>query len=154
MNIQDIKRELADSPDRDLGSGVDEQAVLQAESALGVLFPPQYRRFLARFGSGFVSSEEFIGLGGPRHLDVAWLTIELRSRKKDFPKSLIPIRADGFGNYDCLDSNNPTSDGEFPVVVWVHDGGANQHHRILAPSFDDWFINMLRLVKELDANEE
>ena len=63
---------------------------------------------LLKFGAGYVTSEELIELGGAKHLDVAWLARDLRSRKaataKALPAMLIPVRADGFGNYDCIDT--------------------------------------------------
>jgi hypothetical protein len=96
MNINIIYRELASFDDVEFFGGVSENSVNVAEAELGLCFPPDYKIFLQEFGSGYVSSEEFIGLGGPKHLDVVWLTKELRGRSSNpLPHRMIPLRNDG-----------------------------------------------------------
>jgi antitoxin YobK len=87
----------------DVSGGVSETEIGSAERAIGVRFPPKFREFLQELGCGEAGSEEFIGLGGPLHLDLVRATLALRQRPSGFPPTLMPVRHDGFGNYDCLD---------------------------------------------------
>ncbi len=122
--------------------------IAAAEQQLGIHFPPQYRAFLSAFGSGGVDSEDFIGLGGAEHLDVAKLALKLRNRNNSLPTRLIPLRSDGFGNYDCLDTDQQTSQGEYAIVQWNHEAGADQECELLADSFDAWFESVLVLIEQ------
>lgn len=123
------------------------EVIEAASNQLGVLFPPQYYEFLSSFGCGGVDSEEFVGLGGPEHLDIVKLTARLRSRHNPLPSNLLPLRGDGYGNYDCLDLNQVMPTGELAIVQWLHDGGKNQHLVVLADSFDHWFETILEMME-------
>jgi cell wall assembly regulator SMI1 len=151
-----MKEKLASFPDTDFSGGVSGEHIEGASQAIGLPFPPQYVQFLREFGAGGVSSEEFMGLGGLQHLNVTWLTNELRkddpeSTHARFPHTFIPLRHDGYGNYDCIDTTSPTRDGEFQIVEWAHDGGDEQECRVLAESYFDWLKDMLNMIRELDA---
>jgi cell wall assembly regulator SMI1 len=152
MTLQDIEHELAAFTESEFSGGASEADVQEAENALGVHFPFQYRQFLLHFGSGFASSEEFVGLGGPSHLNVVWLTNKLRGREGGFPSWLIPIHTDGYGNYDCLDITRRDQNGECPVIQWLHDGGTNPSYAVLGASFNEWLITLLRSTKKLDED--
>jgi cell wall assembly regulator SMI1 len=117
-----------------------------AERALGVRFPPAFRAFLIELGSGGAGSEEFIGLGGPSHLDVVQATLWARQSPRGFPPTLIPLRRDGFGNYDCLDLDCET-ESSCPVVEWVHEA-PNGQRRVLAPDYEAWFASILEMAAE------
>jgi SMI1-KNR4 cell-wall len=88
MTIEDVRRELSNFVEQEFKGGIAEEAINSASQAIGLPFPPEYRAFLCELGAGYVSSEEFVGLGGPKHLDVTWLTNKLRSRNS----RLIPQR--------------------------------------------------------------
>ena len=121
-------REIQSFDEQAFVGPIQEQLVTQAEQELALRFPPEYRQFLLTFGSGSVSSESFIGLGGAQHLNIVWLTQKLRQKPilRPFPIQLLPIRTDGFGNYDCIDTSNPTSNGEYAIVEWLHDAGGQK----------------------------
>ena len=127
---------------------VSETTIAAAERAIGVCFPRQYRTFLTLCGCGGIGSEDFIGLGGAEHLNIAKLAVRLRSRHNSLPGHLLPIRGDGFGNYDCLDTRLVGNDGECAVVQWNHEGGADQHCKHLADCYDSWFESMLIMMEE------
>ena len=150
MSHQAIENALTHFAESRFSGGASTLSIEQAERDLELLFPPEYRLFLQRFGSGHVSSEELIGLGGPMHLNVVWLTKQLRSRKATFPKSLIPLRSDGYGNYDCLDTALQDDRAECPVVEWVHDSDASHKWRLLGTSFNDWLLKLLDMISQLD----
>ena len=148
MKIQQIKERLTSFDDVDFAGAQSPEKIDAAEQLLGVQFPPDYRRFLLEFGCGGVDSEEFIGLGGDDHLSVVKLTKRLRDRSNRPPDNLLPVRADGFGNYDCIDFNRPAPNGEYCVVQWSHEGGIEQHHELLATSYGEWFESILQLIEE------
>lgn len=123
MNIDKLRTELSQINDFDFVGGVAPEAIASAEAELGVPFPPDYQAFLREFGSGYVSSESIAGLGGAKHLDVVWLTKELRSRSSNqFPSDFLPLRNDGFGNYDCIDISSRPVSGECRIVEFARDG--------------------------------
>jgi antitoxin YobK len=155
MIDEEVLRQLSSFEERQFSGGVPDDTIQRASEEIGLPFSPQYRAFLGELGSGHVSSEEFIGLGGPRHLDVAWLTRELRNRQSStrFPITLIPIRSDGFGNYDCIDTSRPMGNGEFQIVEWQHDAGNDQVCGALADSYFNWFLGMLKDIRSLDSEE-
>ena len=148
MNKEELNQRLINFETVEPSGPVSEEAITSAERQLGIQFPPQYREFLSAFGSGGVDSEDFIGLGGAEHLDIVKLALRLRSRINPLPSRLLPLRGDGFGNYDCFDINQPTSGGEFAIVQWNHEAGDEQEYKPLAESFDDWFESILVMIEE------
>jgi SMI1-KNR4 cell-wall len=153
MDIEILRNELGLIDDVEFAGGVPEDSIASAEAELRVLFPPGYKTFLREFGSGYVSSEGIIGMGGPKHHDVVWMTKELRTRpSKQLPHNLIPIRNDGFGNYDCIDTSKTSSDGEYQIVEYLHEGSSGEYRK-LADNFFDWFREILQLVRQVDSQD-
>jgi len=149
MNNEELNQRLANFETVEPSGPVSEDLIATAEQQLGIQFPPQYRAFMSVFGCGGVDSEDFIGLGGPAHLDIAKLALRLRERNNPLPARLLPLRADGFGNYDCLDTNQPTADGEYAIVQWNHEAGEeDQECELLADSFDGWFESILVMIEQ------
>jgi len=154
MDIDMIKEEISLFDDAQFIGGVSEETILEAESILKVQFPSEYRAFLYGLGSGYVSSEEFIGLGGSEHLNVVWITNNLRSRHSiSFPHNLIPLRNDGYGNYDCINLHKQSENPECEIVEYLHDGKSAEYKK-LATSFFVWFQDILKIVRELDAEDD
>ena len=146
MKREEVVRRIARFDAVDFSGPVTEEAIDRASAQLDAVFPPQYREFLSSFGCGGVDSEEFVGLGGPEHLDIVTLTARLRDRQRPLPQHLLPLHGDGYGNYDCLDLLQPSAAGEYVIVHWLHDGGENQSPAVLADSFDEWFDSILLLI--------
>jgi len=151
MNWHDLIRELEGFDEREFFGPVREQEVIHAEEELGCSFPPEYRQFLLELGAGSVSSESFVGLGGPKYLDVVWMTRTLRqkSTKHPFPSQFLPLRTDGFGNYDCIDTSQPTTKGEYAIVEWIHEAGG-QKGRTVAQGWFEWFHSILQMIREIE----
>ena len=150
MSIDDLNQRIRSFEFTDFSGPIAPSLVNSAQQALGLPLSREYRQFLEHFGSGGVESEEFIGLGGKPHLDVVRLREDLLQRERPFPKHLLPVRGDGFGNYDCIDTSAPTEKGEFAVVYWLHDGGEHQTYQQLASSYFEWFNSILdRIETEL-----
>lgn len=127
MNTQDaldrIRRVLAS--DMSAG-GASAVAIAQAESALGVTFPPSYRLFLTHWGAGTAGRYEVSGINAPpsdpneppRWPSVVQDTLLLRRASRgDIPNHFLPISADG-GDYQFfLDTADCDSTGECSVRV-------------------------------------
>lgn len=152
MKLHDIMQQIETFENREFYGPVDEGIIHSSEMELNIVFPSQYVEFLGVYGAGSISSESFIGLGGPKHLDIVWLTKTLRSKKgkRSFPYYLLPIRSDGYGNYDCIDLSLPTSGGEYSIVEWIHDGSDEEKGRILAGSYYEWMMAILDMIREID----
>ena len=105
------------------------------EKDIGHKFPEDYRELLMTYGCVESGSEEILGFGGPRYLDMVSTRNDLISSPLlNFPDNLCPICRDGFGNYECLQL---LSLGKANVIWWVHDGNGYIHETI-APSFSVW----------------
>jgi hypothetical protein len=84
----------------------DEELVRAAEEALGVRFPPSYRRFLREYGAGSFGGQEIYGVidadfessGVP---DAVWNTLGLR-HDGDIPPDLVVVYATGDGERLCV----------------------------------------------------
>ena len=152
MNIQVVADEIQGFDEHQFVGPIQERLVAQAEKELEVTFPPEYRQFLLTLGSGSVSSESFIGMGGAKHLDIVWMTRALRQKKTErpFPTDLLPVRTDGFGNYDCVDMSHPTASGEYAIVEWLHDAGG-QKGKVLAMGYFEWFLAILQMIRDLEV---
>lgn len=147
MKIDALKLRLSNFEDVDFSGPVSEEEIAAAEAELGFKLPPEFRSFIAGFGCGGVGPESFLGLGGENHLDVVWMRNKLSEKTSGPPLNLIPIRSDGFGNYDCLDISKPTEHGEFLIVQWVHGSGNDQEPGMLAKSYFDWFNSILDMIE-------
>ena len=155
MDFGLIEREIARFDSQEFHGGVTNSLIEAAELAIGLRFPPSYVEFLRRLGCGYVSFQEFIGLGGPPHLDLVKEATYLREHSKisRFPRQLIPVLADGFGNYECIDTSRPMADGECSVVSWLHDGGDDQDCEEIAKSYLEWFLSVLRMIQSVDTQD-
>lgn len=147
MNWKEIKERLKEFDTEFAGSQSDD-TLLAAENAIGQRFPSSYRTFIAEFGCGTIDSEEIIGLGGPDHLSMIKLKAILGSRSRKLPNYLLPIRADGFGNYDCIDLRKSTEDGEYEIVLWNHDDPNAENHQTIARAFLIWFDGLMDMIEE------
>lgn len=150
MNLAEWLHEVEAFEDREFFGPIADARIEGASKESGLPFPPQYREFLSVVGSGSVASESFIGLGGPQYLDVVWMFKALRGkeRRKKFPPTFIPLRADGYGNYDAIDTMQATSGGEFSIVEWRHEGSEADPSRVLAAGYFEWLESMLAIIKE------
>ena len=128
----------------------DAQVVAAAERELGVTFPPTYRHFVSELGAGGVAPNDFPGVIDGRFdeaspLDVVWVTLDQR-RTYGFPTHLIVVGDTGMGEFYVLDTSQPDVDGEYPVVVWVAGGSAEEHLRreTVAADFGSFFWDLVQ----------
>ncbi len=97
---------------------ITESRICNSEGTLGVVFPQDYRMFLARFGAGSFGAQEFYGIVNSTSEDSSipdaiWLTRTERE-ESSLPASFVIVGSSGDGNYYCLDTSKSPS----PVVLW------------------------------------
>jgi hypothetical protein len=102
--------------------GCEAGTMAAAESALGVAFPPSYRRLVEEFGTWDIAGEEFLGVYqtsamGQKLLGSVAETLDARSQF-GMPSDLIVAMLDGMGGMVVLDSSQVNQEGEYPVLVW------------------------------------
>lgn len=96
-----------------------EEQIANAESALGMTFSKEYRKYLKSFGVISYGANEFYGLGvkDTSHLNIVNAVNDFRQIRR-FPLSLIPITEIGDGHYYMYDNASETV-----VVVSLPDIG-------------------------------
>jgi SUKH superfamily protein len=155
MSMQDVEAALHlvdknPSAGRFVGSQ-DAELVAAAESALGVRFPPTYRRFLLELGAGDIAGEEFYGITGPDLVrgpvpNGIWLTLDLR--RNGLPEPLVIVSSSGDGIWYALDTSQADASGESPVVaLQLPESPPKQ----IASDFGDFFLRTIGSALALDA---
>jgi hypothetical protein len=153
IDFQRLNDELAEFEPVEFSGGVSISAITEAEQAIGLKFGSEFREFLERFGTASISSQELLGLGGTSFLDVVTITRHLRtpSTHSRFPDNFIPVRGDGYGNYDCLDTSYICQEKGPRVVYWLHDGGDSQDCEVLSEGYGDWLFDILAVIRQTEA---
>ncbi len=125
MSMQDLDSgfDLVDeySEEADFEGAKSPNLVARAEQALGLDFPPTYRRFLLELGCGDIAGEEFFGIIGDDFVNSSvpngiWAT--LTERNTGLPPALVVVGAVGDGSLFALDTSTRDANRECPVVVW------------------------------------
>ncbi len=98
-----------------------ESLVAAAEAALGITFPPTYRRFVRELGAGAIAGEEFYGVVGGDFVnsaapDVVWVTLNARV-EYGLAHAHVYIYNLGDGTGAYLDTARIDISGECPVVA-------------------------------------
>jgi hypothetical protein len=127
------------------------ELITAAESALGVQFPPTYRRFLLELGAGDIAGEEFYGIVGPnfdhgRVPNGIWLT--LNERRNGLPKPLVIVSSSGDGIWYAVDSLVANATGESPVVALPLPQSTPTQ---IASDFGDFFLSTISKALAVDA---
>jgi hypothetical protein len=123
-----------------------EAEVVVAEEALVLVFPPEYRAFLLRYGSGVVGSHEIYGLGGKRtavpHL--LWLVDELKKSGLKRPPQLVPFHAEGDGDYAAILAAPLVGQTTGSIVYWSPRRDDVLDLRPAYKSLEEWFTARVR----------
>jgi hypothetical protein len=137
-----FKTFLDENPTAKVGRGATDGEIGSAESALGVVFPPVFRRYLSELGYLEFGSAEFYGLGEgvPAHLDLVRNVMDERLRfHPHVPSHLIPFLPNYGGDHSCIDLSDPVDDP--PVVFWDHELDAAQVPSRMADTFTSWLLD-------------
>lgn len=139
----------AHQAEADFEGNKSEDLIVRAEQALGVAFPPSYRRFLQELGCGDFAGFEIYGLisehfdsaGIP---DVVWITRRARS-EWDLPQHLVLVSFDGSGSYYALDiARSSSADREAPILLWTPGASPQQSWPEMATDFGMFLLAQVR----------
>jgi antitoxin YobK len=124
-----------------------EALVVKAETALGVKFPPSYRRFLLDLGCGDINGMEVFGLISDNFEKSTvpngiWLTLNERGSIALDPAYVI-VGDGGDGTYYALDTRQVDAFGENPIVRLSVDEKQSQE---VAESFGAYLLNAVSAV--------
>jgi antitoxin YobK len=132
----------------DFDGAKPESLVAKAEAALGLTFPPSYRRFLLEMGCGGINGLEVYGLIDDNFErstvpNGIWLTLDDRRAIGLHPACVI-VGDGGDGTHYALDTSQVGDAGEAPVVRLSVDGKQSEK---VADSFGDYFLEAVRRVE-------
>jgi len=138
---------IEDAGGGDFEGAKPETLVARAEAALGLTFPPSYRRFLLEMGCGDINGLEVFGLIDDNFANSTipngiWLTLHER-RRLDLDPAYVFVGDAGDGAYYAIDTSNSRQDGEAQVIWLSMDGSLNDN---VADSFGAF---LLRQVQEI-----
>jgi hypothetical protein len=129
------------------------ERVERAERALGVRFPPTYRRFLHELGAGGVGAVDIYGvftddLDIPRPPAAVGYTLQLR-REGWIADDLVVIYALGEGSNDALATGRAGADGEAPVVGFTPGlSHPSDDLEVISPDFGCFFLEAIQFALE------
>ncbi len=137
-------------PGRKHFAGVRQPALIEeAVAALGVPFPPSYRRFLENLGAGSIRGREIYGVIDSNFRDSTipdgiWLTLRER-RDSRLPEALVIVYSTGDGEYVAIDTSKRTSESENPMVLWRPGAtSASDALEQVSSDFGSFFLQIVR----------
>lgn len=83
--MPDVIQIMQSLPDFYAATGISEEQIIQTEQALGLRFAPDYRRYVSAFGLVSVNGHELTGICASRRLNVADVTLSVKSVTPDIP---------------------------------------------------------------------
>lgn len=135
----------------------DERLVQAAERALGLAFPPTYRRFLLEFGAGSFGSAEFYGVirddfERSSVPDAVWFTLNERRRGK-LPPDLIGVGGDDEALFFVEAAGPSREEGR---VIGISGGYPldEQPQGVIAGDFGEYFLRKVQLQTEMRSPKE
>jgi hypothetical protein len=143
--FQSLLARAATDPRLRVHSGASAAEIDQAEDALGVALPPEYREFLERFGHASLGHTHVNGLGGDPSTDVVRCTLEERAALREITggsawyEKIVVIAARGNADFHYLRPAEPYR-GQVPVLCWDHE---LDERLIVAMSFAGWLDAIL-----------
>ncbi len=151
MSIQQLRERLIEFDDVEFSGPASEDQIAALQNAFSRPLPEDYLEYLRTFGSGAIDSEELVGLGGEKHLDALRVIQRLRapSELAVFGNDLVPLLADGGGNYECIDLSRSTKTTS-TVVAWNHGGASDGPLPIVGRSYWEWLSGLLDIIEKMD----
>lgn len=129
--------------------GASPEEIQEAQESLGIVFPEDYRHFLAGYGAGNFGECEIYGIlpGKDTHAvpNGIWATQYLRETYH-MPKPYVAVSFDGAGGYYCVDTSRQDSSRLCPVVLWLMEG--EEEGQEASESFETFFL--ARLKEQID----
>lgn len=118
---EEVEKQIRAHPDDvKFAGGVGEEWIRKAEGALGLRFPPSFRRYLAQYGGGSIGGEVVNGLLGIPFEDACGPDIvyntELDRKQSGLDPNLVVLVDNDGDEAFYLDLSRVDQDGESPVV--------------------------------------
>ncbi|MEM9633744.1 MAG: SMI1/KNR4 family protein [Pseudomonadota bacterium] len=147
MSIDDARKAIdliTENEDADFVGPIAHELISDAQTMLGITFPPSFILFLEELGCGDVGGLEFYGIvsddltvsGEPNAI---WLTLE--ERKSGLPHSHVIVSSTGDGSYFSIDTSERDKKGESPVMIVGPTGNLTRQ----SDSFGAFLLNEIRL---------
>lgn len=80
--MEDILKLMQNQPELYVMESASEEEIIQAETALGLRFAADYRKYTAAFGAASLATHELTGVCKSNRLNVVDVTIKERSKTK------------------------------------------------------------------------
>jgi hypothetical protein len=144
---EEIERQIRAYPDDvKFAGGVSEEWIRKAEAALGLHFPPSFRRYLERYGGGRIGGEVVNGLLGIPFEDACGPDIvyntQLDRAQSGLDPNLVSLVDNDGDEVFYLDLSRVDEDGESPVVrVLIEEPTARQTY---AENFAEFLLKRIR----------
>jgi hypothetical protein len=120
--------------------------IAYAEANLGFKFPPSFLTFLEKAGSYALEYWETYWVGddslGYRNI-VEANRLEHEDIEPALPPFFVAFYNNGCGDQLCFDTRKPYQDGEYPIVLWVHERTEKENLDEIpsvASNFADWLM--------------
>ena len=122
--------------------GADEQLIAEAETRLGIHFPPSYFLFLRNLGECDIAGEEFYGVWRRNNELYGAVRVTLRIREiSSMPKPMLAFMSDGMGGYYVIDTSRLDEGGEASVAIWTPgESELVRSIEYVAPSFGEFAL--------------
>lgn len=132
-----------------------ESMIVAAEQALGVRFPPTYRRFVSEFGCGSFTGTYVYGLGQSLDQPVAANTVwkTKQERKHRLPAAFVVVGAVGEGTSLALDLARRDPNEESPTVTWGLVSAEDHASEVVAVTFGAYLLERVRVALRAAADD-
>ncbi len=147
LRIEELEKLLEENTIMVSGK-VSEDIIKSFEEKLGYKFPVSYRKFLEKFGQGYIGTRVIFGID-VEHLEFSYDNYE-GWNKKGKPLNLFPIYY-SCDTIDCLDLSK-MEDGECPVIMW----SPFYKSSVISDNFKEYLDEIIEEIEEelYDEDEE
>jgi hypothetical protein len=131
--------------------GTTDDAIANAEAAMGRILPPSFRAWLLQNNGRSIDGVTIFPVMDSRDPRMTWDSIDRRMRqdwagwlanfadeKRDFTH-LLPFAEYGSGDFYCFDCSRLNLEGEAPIVRWSHETGDTDER---AASFSEFITKV------------
>jgi antitoxin YobK len=152
MSVADVDNAInltRQNPRASFLSPRSEALILSAEAALGLPFPPSYRRFVSELGYAAIGGQVIYGVASDNFIDSTvpngvWVTLNER-QFPNTPHEMIVVGSTGYCSFYVLDTARRTPDGECPVIEWWPGSGDDPADcKVVAEDFGAFFLMLVQ----------
>lgn len=117
---------------------VDKNKIDLAEKALGVTFPPSYKKYLEEFGAIEIDNYSIAGLTQRDVGELGDVVAFTRYAREEFglPSQYVALDFKDGDDFLCIDTSQKDASSESPIVL-INPVTKRQHGSVVSPSFGD-----------------